>query len=51
MGTYLAGTGTLAGVPHVGLGLLAPKIALLNVYPPHVDVRPAHSESPALLPV
>ena len=37
--------------PGVGLGLLAPKISLPNFYPPHVDVGPAHSMSPPLLPV
>ena len=32
-----------AGGPGVGLGLLAPKISLLNFYPPHVDVGPVCS--------
>ena len=31
-----------AGGPSVGLGLLTPKISLLNFYPPHVGVGPAH---------
>ena len=30
-----------AGVPVVGLGLLAPVISLLNFYPPHEGERPA----------
>ena len=33
----------------MGLGLLAPEIALLNFYPPHVGVGPAHSASVLLL--
>ena len=40
-----------AGGPGVGLGLFAPKISLLNVYPPHVDVGAALSASAPLLPV
>ena len=35
----------------MGLGLLASEIALLNFYTPHVDVGPAYSISPPLLPV
>ena len=35
----------------VRLELLAPKISLPNVYPPHVDVGPAHSVSLPLQPV
>ena len=34
MGTYLPGTGTLAGWPGVDLGLLTPEISLLNFYLP-----------------
>ena len=37
--------------PSVGLGLLTPEISLVNFYPPHVGVGPAHSVSPPLLPV
>ena len=40
-----------AGGVGVGLGLLAPEISLLNFYPPHMDVRPAHSASVPFLPV
>ena len=41
----------LAVEPRVDLGLLAPKISLLNFYPPHVKVGPACFTSPPLLPV
>ena len=34
----------------MGLGLLAPKISLLNFYLLHVDVGPAHSASPQPCP-
>ena len=34
-----------------GLGLLAPKISLLNFYLPHVGVGPVHSVSPPLSPM
>ena len=51
MGTYLPGTGTLGGGPSMGLGLLTPKISLLNFYPPHVRVGPTHSVFQHLLPV
>ena len=51
MGTYLAGTVTLARGPGVGLGLLGPEISLLNFYPPHMGVGPAGSVSAPLLPV
>ena len=34
-----------AGSPGVGLGLLAPQIFLLNIYPLHVNVGPAYSIS------
>ena len=34
-----------------GLGFLAPKISLLNFYPPHVGVGPTHSGSAPLLSV
>ena len=51
MGTYLPGSGTMAGDPGRGLGLLVPEISLLNFYPPYVNVGPALSESPLLLPV
>ena len=37
--------------PVVGLGLLAPKISLLNFYPPHVDVGQAQCASPSLTSV
>ena len=37
--------------PGVGLGLLAPEIALPNFYPPHMDVEPAHSACLPFLPV
>ena len=40
-----------AGGPGVGLGLLAPEIALLNFYLLHMDVVPACSASLPLLPV
>ena len=40
-----------SGDPGVGLGLLTPKISLLNVYSPQVGVRPACSMSSPLLPV
>ena len=40
-----------AGGFGVGLGLPTPKISLLNIYPPFMDVRPAHSKSVPLLPV
>ena len=51
-GTYLPGTETLGwGGPGVGLGLLTPEISLLDFHPPHMDVRPACSASPPLLPV
>ena len=39
------------GRPVVGLGLLTPKISLLNFYPPHVYVGPAHSVSLPFLSV
>ena len=42
---------TWAGVSGVGLGLLAPEIALLNFYLLHMDVVPACSASLPLLPV
>ena len=51
MGTYLPGTGTLGWEPGIGLGLLFPKISLLNSYPTHMDVGPAHSASLSLLPL
>ena len=51
VGTYLPGTGTLGWGPGVGLGPLAPKIALPNFYPPHVGERPTCSTSEPLLPV
>ena len=35
----------------MGLGLLAPEVTLTDFYPPHVDVGPACSMSPPLLPV
>ena len=34
VGTYIPGTGTLGWGPGVGLGILAPEISLLNLYPP-----------------
>ena len=34
---------TWAGGPGMGLGLIAPKISLLNLYPPHTGVGPVHS--------
>ena len=37
--------------PHVGLGLLALEISLLNFYPPHVSVGPAFFTSVFLLQV
>ena len=40
-----------AGGPGRGLGFLTPEISLLNFYPLHVDVGPAHSASVPLLPV
>ena len=40
-----------AGGTGVGLGLLAPKISLLDFYLPLVDVGPARSTSSSLLPV
>ena len=39
------------GVPGVGLGLLAPKIFLMNFYPPYAGMEPACSVSVPLLPV
>ena len=39
------------GGPGMVLGLFAPKISLLNFYPPHVDMRPGSSVSLSLLPV
>ena len=51
VGTYVPGTGTLGWRPGIGLGLLTPKTSLLNFYPPHVDIGPAHSTSVPLLPV
>ena len=35
----------------MGLGLLAPGISLLNIYPPHMNVGPAHLTSLHHLPV
>ena len=49
VGSYLLGTGTLGWGPRVRLGLLTPEISLLNFYPPHMDVVPAHSTSLPLL--
>ena len=50
--TYLPGTGPpWAGYPSVRLGTLIPEISLLNFYPLHMDVGPAHSMSLPLLPV
>ena len=40
-----------AGGPGVGLGLLVPKISLLNFYQPNVDMGPACCTSLPLLPV
>ena len=37
--------------PGMGLGILTPKIFLLNFYPPHVDVGPAQSMTAPLLPI
>ena len=51
MGTYIAVTGTLGWGAGVGLGLLAPKISLLNFYPPFMGVESAHSVFQPLLPV
>ena len=48
MGTCLPGTGTWAGGPSVGLGLLIPEISLPNFHP-HVGMGPAGSESASLL--
>ena len=45
------GTAPLGWGLGVGLGLLVPEISLPNFYPLHVDVEPAHSTSPSLLPV
>ena len=39
------------GMPGVRLGLLAPKITLLNFHLPHVSAGPAHSTSMPLLQV
>ena len=35
----------------VGLGPLAPKMSLVNFFPPNVGVGPVHSTSATLLPV
>ena len=51
LGIYLPGTGTLGWGPGVGLGLLIPRISLLNFYPPHMGMGPAHSISLPLLQV
>ena len=52
MGIYLPGTGTWAGGPHMGLGLLSPEISLPNFYPhTYVALGPASSLSLPLLPV
>ena len=40
-----------AGGPGMGLGLLTPKISLLNLYLPLAGVGPARSVSAPLLPV
>ena len=40
-----------AGETSVGLGLLAPKMSLLNFYPPHMHVGPGYSASVPLLPI
>ena len=48
MGTYLE---PWAGGPGMGLGLPTFYLSLPNFYPPHIDVGPAHSVSPPLLPV
>ena len=46
MGIYLPSTGTLGWWrAALGLGLLDPEISLLNFYPTHMDVGPAHSTS------
>ena len=42
---------TLAEGAGVGLGLFNPEVSLPNFYLPHVDVEPACSTSPPLLPV
>ena len=39
------------GVPGVGLGLLAPKISLLNFYPSHIGEGLAHFSCAPLLQV
>ena len=41
----------LAEGPGMDLGLLTPKLSLLNIYPPHLGVGPACLMSPPLLPV
>ena len=38
-----------AGGPGVGLGLLVPKVSLLNFYPLHLDVGPSLSTTLPLL--
>ena len=40
-----------AGGACCGAGLIAPEIYRLNFYAPHMDVGPACSMSPSLLPV
>ena len=49
METYLMALEPWAGGS--GVGLLIPKISLLNFYPLHMDVGPAHSTFLPLLPV
>ena len=49
METYLPALEPWAGGPRVELGLLAPRIPLLNFYLPNVDVGPAHYKSLPLL--
>ena len=49
MRTYLPDAETLGWEPGVGLGLFAPRIPLLNFYPLHAGVQPAHSSSLPLL--
>ena len=49
--SYLLGTVTLGCGPGVGPGPLTHEISILNIYPPHVEVRLACSACPPLLPV
>ena len=46
---FISYTSNWLFLPGVGLGLFTPEISLLNFYPPHMDVGPAHSVSLPLL--